>query len=109
MRFALAFLLIMPVFGQTKASSPGNLGVIVDQCNLTPQLYNCVAQVNGKPVCPYGRVTDKPLPGQPYTILTYPKFYADGVTSIYSTMCVYVLQTHPFVGDPLFNIPPFYF
>lgn len=109
MRLALLILaLALPAVAQ-QATPPGTLTAIVDQCNLTPQLYNCVSQVNGAPVCPYGRATWVPLLGQPYTILTYPKLYPDGVTSIYSTMCVYVLQEHPFYQDPLFNVPPFYF
>ena len=108
MRFLLLLLLAVPAFAQ-QAAPPGSLSAIVDHCDQTPQLLSCVSQVNGKPVCHYGRATFTPLPGQPYTILTYPTFYPDGVTSIYSTMCVYVLQEHPFYQDPLFNVPPFYF
>ena len=102
----VVFALCLSVMAQAP-SAPTNVSVVTDACS--PQLLSCISQVNGVPVCPYGRVTNVPLPGQPYTILTYPKVYPDGKTSIYSTMCVYVLQTHPFAGDPLFNIPPFYF
>jgi len=112
MKLILTLLLLAlcgSAFGQTPAP-PTQLSYMVDApSGCAPQLLSCVSQVNGVPVCPYGRATWTPLPGQPYTILTYPKLYPDGKTSIYSTMCVYVLQYHPFAGDPLFDVPPFLF
>lgn len=107
MKLVLFCLLSVGLFAQTVAPPTGLTVTVQSSC--APWLYACVSQVNGKPVCPYGRATFTPLLGQPYTILTYPKIYPDGVTSIYSTMCVYVLQEHPFYQDPLFNVPPFYF
>lgn len=92
-----------------KAPTPGPLSVAFDPtCAKTPWLLSCVASVNGIPVCPYGRVTDVPLPGQPYTILTYPKLDQNG-KPIDMTKCVSTMREHQIWTDPLYLVPPYFF
>jgi hypothetical protein len=98
----LALLVIVGMFaigaaGQTAQTAPaGPVTITVDNCANTPYLFNCVNQVNGRNVCPYGRVTIYPLPGQPYTIFTYPKVDQNGNpipfnTNIPGQSCVWTL------------------
>jgi len=74
MKLLIALLFLsLSAFAQAP-SPPTNLTAVADgQSSCSVYLVSCVSQVNGVPVCPYGRVAYYPLPGQPYTPWTYPK------------------------------------
>jgi hypothetical protein len=88
----LIILALVPCAGFGQSPQPGPLTVIFDGqhggCNIAQ--VSCVSQVNGKPVCAYGRVAYYPRPGQPYTLWTYPKTDPSGV-AINFQKCVYTL------------------
>jgi len=110
--------LLIALYFAPQTAAPGQLTVSIDgvqvngnqACSVTtPWLLSCVSQVNSIPVCPYGRVTDTALPGQPYTILTYPKKDANGNSIDIPNggkACVSVLQQgNP--ADPRYWTAPF--
>lgn len=97
---ALLFVLSISAIAQTAPSAPTNLAVLTDGgCNEAQ--ISCVSQVNGIPVCPYGRVAWYPLPGQPYTIWTYPKKDQKG-NAIDTSKCVETLPPNLPYQDPNF-------
>lgn len=103
MRLAFAVLFLNAfAFSQTGTAPPINVTAVVQMggaCNVAQ--VSCVSQVNGVPVCPYGRVAYHPLPGQPYTFLTYPKKDQNG-NAINFFKCVYTLPRQKPWFDPNF-------
>ena len=77
MKLIIPFLLVASAFGQ-QTQPPGQLNMTIDQ-PCASYLLSCISQVNGKPVCAYGRVAYYPLPGQPFVYSTYPKYDPQGV------------------------------
>ncbi len=105
MKLIVPFLLVISAFGQ-QTQPPGALNVAYDKACVS-YLVSCVSQVNGIPVCAYGRVAWYPLPGQPYVYSTYPKIDPQGVP-IDLTKCVSTLPPNDPYTIPGWDIAFYY-